>query len=103
MKLQRNGMPMREPETLAVGDIVKVNCYRARIERVIGSLRSEDRFRGHEHRVGLLNPVYEVRLDFSKKYNWNDKRVYIPEGCNRLKLFQDEFEVVRRESERVAA
>ena len=106
LRLQRNGMPQIQPEMLSVGDIVKVNCYRARIVRVIHALDSTDRFRGHERYVRLLNPVYEVKINFEKKYNWNAKRVYIPPETSRLKLFKDEFEVVKQqmtEKERVAA
>ena len=105
LQLQRNGMPHPQPDTLSVGDIVKVNCYHARVERVINAIDSTDRFRGHERHVSLLNPMYQVKLDFDKKYNWNAKRVYIPPETAHLKLFKDEFEIVERvaEKERVAA
>lgn len=82
------------PVHLQVGTLVKVNCWRATVTRVITSFEHRDPFRGSESPLPLLHPLYELELDFERKFSWNEKRVHVPSNCKRLKLFADEFEVL---------
>lgn len=84
---------MNQPHTLPVGTVVRVNCWRATVTRAITDFRHTDPFRGHAS-LRLTSPLYEVELDFSRKFAWNDKQVFIPQGCKRLKLFSDEFDLL---------
>lgn len=79
---------------LPLGTVVKVNCYHGKIVGIQDSFLQEDPFTGEQKAAKLLHPLYEVELDFSRKFSWNYKRVHIPPETNRLKLFADEFRIV---------
>lgn len=85
------------------GDRVKVNCYHGRIINVIDAVERYNPFTAQLERYPMLNPLYEVRLSFKKRYRWNERRVYIPDGVDTLKLFADEFERVTHSHLRRAA
>lgn len=88
---------MHENDTaapIAIGTTVKVNCFHASVTRVITALDYFDPFAGKAAPLRLGNPLYEVELDFSRKYSWNEKHVHIPPNCKRMKLFADEFELL---------
>jgi hypothetical protein len=81
---------------LPVGCKVKVNCFHATVREVITSLHSYDPFGGRDCAVELQHPLYELEIDYSRRYSSVDERKRVPldRQRTRVRLFADEFEVV---------
>jgi hypothetical protein len=83
-------------ELLEIGDIVKVNCYHAKIVGIQYFIQARDPERPGLRSEKLMHPLYELALDLSTKHSWNMRRVHIPDGINRMKLFADEVVFVQK-------
>jgi hypothetical protein len=81
---------------LPVGSKVKVNCFHATVREVITALHSYDPFAGCNRTVPLQHPLYELEIDYSRRYSPVDeqKRIQLERHRKRVRLFADEFEVV---------
>jgi hypothetical protein len=95
-RYRRSFLPYSPYRVLRPGAIVKVNCYHARILRVIETVDSYNPYQHQQSIIPLRNPLYEIELDLSRKHSWNTRQVFIPEGASRMKLFADEFVVVQQ-------
>jgi hypothetical protein len=85
------------------GTAVKVNGYKGKIRKVIERFEHYDPFHNKTCELRLAHPLYEVELDFSKKYYWEGNRIHIPPNKTRMRLFADEFCLFRKPSSQLLA
>jgi hypothetical protein len=96
--------PAGANDEIPVGSTVKVNHYRGTVRKIITHVESLDRETGVVRRLPLANPLYEIELDLRARYRWVESalQVYVPQGCKRLRLFSDEFQIMDPDEKPVA-